>query len=483
MLAIIKNMFHNDFKNKLSIEDIAHMLNTDPKSLDEFEKAYCKATFDNDHMPENLFEINAKQMANFKTDTTNTLYDQKTMRVIDKIVQELIAQTQVYQYSKGKTSIYDYTHMLKELKDEQMVDKTDILEIDESVRPQLSGRWMYRDIPGTGKDLIRQWHELTQKKDPNMQKMGYDIFRQGMDILDLDNLTYAMIDQNVNSMGYWLPRITDAVDAYGFFKIPDTKIIKVPITMLQLTRGDYASLTRSTLDIVDQYCYKVFGLDENKDYFIKTGLTSSKQDFRNAHVFGAKEVRELGEYLLFIHWQILQLAHFDLSGDRPIIYGPGTTTEWVVREFIKDTENNPTIYHGLPLHTEYRVFVDFDKEQVLGVHNYWDPDLMINTFTKRAKNGNVDAKHDLVTYLANKERILTRYEKEKGNVVKHIQDMLPFIDMNGQWSIDVMQNGNDFYLIDMAVAEHSAFYQESVPVCLRNPQKECWIPDLKKSER
>lgn len=52
----------------------------------------------------------------------------------------------------------------------------------------------------------------------------------------------------------------------------------------------------------------------------------------------------------------------------------------MVRDFIPDTENNPTIYHGLPLHTEYRVFVDFNAtdpfEQVLGISPYWEPKTM-----------------------------------------------------------------------------------------------------------
>ena len=60
-----------------------------------------------------------------------------------------------------------------------------------------------------------------------------------------------------------------------------------------------ANWTRATLDIVDEFCRQVFSLDETKEYFIKNGVYSSKYDFRNAHVKGAKEVRELGEYLLF----------------------------------------------------------------------------------------------------------------------------------------------------------------------------------------
>ena len=73
-------------------------------------------------------------------------------------------------------------------------------------------------------------------------------------------------------------------------------------------------LTPATLRIVDEFCYKAFELDPQKEYFIKTGTYSSKFDFRNAHVVGEREVNELGEYLLFIHYQALCHAHYDLSG-------------------------------------------------------------------------------------------------------------------------------------------------------------------------
>ena len=85
-----------------------------------------------------------------------------------------------------------------------------------------------------------------------------------------------------------------AISKQGFFKVPKTRVIKVPITLLQLSRLDYGLLTPGTMDVVDRFCYQAFGLDEDKDYFIKTGTWSSKFDFRNAKVTGAKEVRELG---------------------------------------------------------------------------------------------------------------------------------------------------------------------------------------------
>ena len=52
------------------------------------------------------------------------------------------------------------------------------------------------------------------------------------------------------------------------------------------------------------------------------------------------------------------------------------------------------------------------------------------------------------------------------------------INMTGQWSIDIMQNGNDFYIIDMALAENSAYYNDCVSIEKRKPQIENWIPEL-----
>lgn len=40
-----------------------------------------------------------------------------------------------------------------------------------------------------------------------------------------------------------------------------------------------------------------------------------------------------------------------------------------------------------------------------------------------------------------------------------------------------MQNGEDFWFIDMALAENSAFY-ECVPECLRKPVEENWLPKI-----
>jgi len=279
---------------------------------------------------------------------------------------------------------------------------------------------------------------------------------------------------NPNSIGRWLPALVDAAMKQDFFRVPATTIIEVPITLLQLTRCDYNELTTSTLAVLDRYCQEAFGLDTQKEYFVKTGTYSSKFDFRNAHVHGKNEVQELGEYLLFIHFLACQMAS---PLNNKSIYGVSTTTEWAVREFIPDKENNPTIYMGMPLHTEYRVFVDFDAQKVIGVSPYWEPETMKKRFGHEDDADSPHKIHDYVVYKEHEETLMRRYQENVDAVCVHIEAMLPDIRLCGQWSIDVMQNGEDFWIIDMALAQNSALI-ECVPKNLLRPAQERWVPAL-----
>lgn len=220
---------------------------------------------------------------------------------------------------------------------------------------------------------------------------------------------------------------------------------------------------------------EAFELDENKTYFIKTGTYSSKFDFRNAKVTTPKEVRELGSYLLFIHFQALQMAS-PLSNPR--IYGASTTNEWCVREYIEDKENNPCIYHGMPLHTEYRVFIDCDTDEILGVSPYWKPDVMEKRFSEFSDANKADKKHDYVIFKMHKDTLMKRYEENKDMLIDNVKDLLPNIELKGQWSLDVMQNGTDFWIIDMAIADTSAL-RECVPAGKLKKSQENWIPEIK----
>ena len=268
-------------------------------------------------------------------------------------------------------------------------------------------------------------------------------------------MLYRLLHLDPNAMSNWLLPIKEVVDKTGFFKIPKTRIIKVPLTLLQSTRVyEFQDLNPLSLEIINRYAQKVFNLDLEKDYFIKTGTFSSKFEFRNAKVTKGQEVSELGSDLWFIQ--------FASPLNNQVVYGVSSNNEWVVREFIDDVENNPTIYNGLPLHTEYRVFVDFDTEEIIGISPYWEPSVMKEHFLALGSLNDIQKQHDYINYINHEETLMKRYEENKNSVISEVSKLLKDCKLKGQWSIDIMQNGSDFWLIDMARASESAL-SECVP--------------------
>ena len=467
MFEFLKEIKHDT----IAKEEIAKLLSTNPEALEIFEQTYSVNALHSDNVPENFFEVNSRQAAAMNKNTA-TIENQQLKNIKCRIVNELLSKTSVWSFDGNSVSI----HCGLEAPNAHTVTNEEINMFPEHLRPQLTGNLMKADINEPSYIiLLDQYNHFLKEKDPQKRQMYYNMFRQGLDILDLDEITRRIIATNKNSMGYWLPKITQATLATRDLRIPETTIVKVPTTMLQLTRCEYSSLTKTTLDIVNEFCRQAFNLNENQDYFIKTGTYSSKFDFRNARVNDPKEVSEIGEYLLFIHHQALQMAS-PLS--KPIIYGVSTTDEWVVREFIKDTENNPCIYKGLPLHTEYRVFVDFDTKEIIGMSPYWDPATMKQRFEHGNDANSPHSIHDYIIYSMHESTLMQRYEQNKNYVKEFVQKLISNTeDLNGQWSIDIMQNGNEFWMIDMAIAETSALY-ECVPKTLRRRLPENWLPTL-----
>lgn len=119
--------------------------------------------------------------------------------------------------------------------------------------------------------------------------------------------------------------------------------------------------------------------------------------------------------------------------------------------------------------------LDCDKKEVLGIHPYWDPDVMKKRFDEH-RDGHDE--HDAIVYRAHEETLMARYNKYKDVVLQKVKELLPDLDLAGQWSLDIMQNGDEFWLIDMALAQNSAFYQETVKLEDRRPEPENWIPQI-----
>lgn len=472
----LKSIFHK--KYSITREEAAALLKTSPEALEAFEAAYRENALAAGPTG-NLFDEDAsalrRAMKKGKEDPDGEL--KETLDALtERILEELEGQTELISYDRENGLQYT-----RPAGDEiPAVTNRDLASIPEHLRPQLTGRLAKVDLGGPPSclSLLTLWKDCKTGKTAKKREAAYHLFRQGLDILDLDPVMYEMLGTNPNAAGHWFPALAEAARKQDFFRIPETKILKVPLPMLQLTRLDYGSLNAATLQIVDDYCMRVFGLDERKEYFVKTGTYSSKFDFRNARVHGAKEVRELGEYLLYIQHQAC-VAAGPLSS--PCIYGMSTTNEWCVREYIKDAENNPCIYHGMPLHTEYRVFADFDADEILGIAPYWDPALMKQRLGHEKDSASVHKIHDYAIFLAHEETLMKRYRENKGLVLEKMKALVPEMNLSGQWSIDVMQNGDDFWIIDMALAANSAL-KECIPEGKLKAVEEDWIPALGEKE-
>lgn len=472
-------------------EDAAKLLQMSPEALQAFEAAYRKDILDAEVDTGSLFDVSAAQVKPEKDLSAVTAESRALNR---RIVRELLAQSAFMAYGPGSLEsglCLDLSREQSRQKEQGMrpcssepVTRQEILAMPEAMRPQLSGSLMKKDI---GEDsylaLLMYYERMTDQTLTKKQRQdSYHQFRQGLDILDLDSVTYAILGTNKNAMSHWLPSLAHAVitadmAGWGFFKIPRTRIVKIPMPLLQLSRLDYGLLTQATMEIVDDFCFQAFDLKEDGDYFVKTGTYSSKFNFRNAHVTGPKEVRELGEYLLFIQHQAVTMAG---PLTQPSIYGMSTTNEWVVREFIPDPENNPTIYKGLPLRTEYRVFIDLDAGTVLGIAPYWNPDIMKKRFGHEPDADSPHQIHDYITYSAAEPTLMARYESNKERVVAELTRLLPDMSatgLTGQWSLDIMQSGDDFWLIDMALACTSAL-ADCIPAGMLRAEPEISLPRL-----
>ena len=57
------------------------------------------------------------------------------------------------------------------------------------MQPDLTGNLVRRDIPDSGMMLLVDYYKFQKETNPIKKRTAYGIFRQGLDLLDLDNLT------------------------------------------------------------------------------------------------------------------------------------------------------------------------------------------------------------------------------------------------------------------------------------------------------
>lgn len=470
MTGFLDRILNGGVPRPLDIDAAAAMLGTTPGLLREFERSYHANVLDRKNAPTGPLGPDAKTVVESRSG--HGLSDE-ALALDARIVRELLSDTGVIRFDGERLTTIPALAPVPE----KYVTESDVNALQTGERPQLAGELIHRQIDAVNYPLLLDmWRRATDpKRSARQRREAYGMFRTGLDLLDLDPVMYRMLDLNPAGMGHWLPALVKANEGKTFFRIPKTVIAKAPLTLLQLSRVEYESLTAATLDVVDRWAQAAFGLDPNESYFLKTGTYSSKYDYRNAHVDDPHEVAQIGEYLLYIQSQAV-----DMAGplNEPAMYGVSTTNEFVVREYIPDRLGLPTIYMGLPLRCEYRCFIDCDTKELLGIHPYWDPEVMNKRFRDAPDASNPHMRHDAVTYGMREPSLMREYEESKDTVAAHVRELLPGLDLAGQWSLDIMRDGDEYWLIDMAPAERSTFYGQAVPASKRRPMVENWIPEL-----
>lgn len=290
---------------------------------------------------------------------------------------------------------------------------------------------------GLDAEFRNQMRSMEQKFKETNNPMYYHLSSRMKSVASLDDDLYQEFCDNENSLYNWFPSLKKAIDQQGFFKTPKTKMLRLPVELAQFIRLDYQDTTQESKDIFNQIIFKALELEDDQTYFIKTGTFSSKFEFRNAK---CNEPHEMGEY-------------FQVINNFAMEVGAGMSVDVVAREYIEDIENNPTIYNGMPLRTEFRTFVDFDTQEILGTAPYWHPVVMKNVLKQQLAP---NIQKDYQTYLQHEDKLNREYNEHVNHLQKELKSLIKNIDLSGRYSIDIMKNGQDFYIIDMALMSQSA---------------------------
>lgn len=231
-----------------------------------------------------------------------------------------------------------------------------------------------------------------------------------------------------------------AIDSKTALKLPYSASFTLPYGWIKWLHSD--KYDNSKIEEFSEFINNVFQLEHDKTYFIKTGLFSNKFDFKTCKL---DDIKNVGRQFLYIYYKSMSV-------------GADMTNEIVIREYIEPKQELKTIYNGMPLRTEYRVFVDLKGEdsEVIDVVNYWHPEVMKGNFSKE----------DEEAYNSSKDEMTSRFNKNVDFVKDEILKVAKRVKsdtLTGKWSIDVMQNGDnreeDFYIIDCARMSRSALVE------------------------
>lgn len=234
-----------------------------------------------------------------------------------------------------------------------------------------------------------------------------------------------------NNFSYWYPKIE-----HCGMNVPKSIIFEVPEEIQKRFflehEDDYEAIDKWVKEIV------IPTLDNENMHllFVKNATFSNKFDATTC--------------IVTKHTLLNAIASINYNA---LVVGAEGLSEFVVRERIThDRKNIPCIYNGLPLRSEFRVFYDFTKRKVIFVENYWNYDYVFP---------NLHDATDKIVFEHEKDRLEREYNTRKQEVCELVAKAMENVEgLEGPWSVDIMLEGDKYYLIDMALAEMSAYWDK-----------------------
>lgn len=234
--------------------------------------------------------------------------------------------------------------------------------------------------------------------------------------------------KNANNFSNWFQHVENCGIA-----VPKSQVFEVPLSVqrsfyMENEAVDYANIAAWLESTVVPH------MTGHPQFFIKNGAFSNKFNFKHCLTNKYRLVNDVIE----INWASLM---FDTGG----------IDELVLREVIQTDERiTPCIYNGMPLRSEFRVFYDYDKREVLYSVNYWDYEYCRPHLRSRTDQIVFDAMRDVLC-----DRFVQNREVVEALVAKAMEG----VSMVGRWSVDILLDElGQYWLIDMAEAERSAYW-------------------------
>ena len=252
--------------------------------------------------------------------------------------------------------------------------------------------------------------------------------------------------ENINNFSYWFPRI-EVVGKYGI-KVPKSYIIEVPEDIyeafFQERKGDRRLIRQWAHKAVLPVIKKHF---DGKEVFMKNGCYSGKFNFdKCCHIKANASLEDVVEHLC------------ELQMDSLLKETDGYL-EVVLREWIQPEKDCKTIYGGMPLRTEMRLFYDFSNHKPLYWVNYWIwdecHDLICMGWNGERKE-DADAYEQCYTHID--ERLKQCQETHWQTIIDALQQVA---SMKGIWSVDFLFENNQVWLIDAAVGPRSFYWDNN----------------------